>query len=201
MSNNSAPESGSFVIPLTKLQRRPGNMWETDLVLGPVSDMGVAMARVAPNSPMSAHVRLESVMEGVLASADVDYFVDAECARCLEPMDWHDSTSLQELFLYPDTDSRGREVMPDGDQDGGDETTVYHVHDDAIDLEEPIRDAIVLELPLKPLCDENCRGLCPTCGEKLGAEDHHHEVVDPRWSALSGLFTDSGPGPEGIDSE
>ena len=181
-------ENDAFVIPLTKLQRRPGNMWETDLVFGPVTDMGVALARVSPNTSMAAHVRLESVMEGVLATADVDYQVEAECARCLEPLEWNDSTSLQELFIYPDTDSRGREIAPTADNDASDEVTVYHVHDDAIDLEEPIRDAIVLDLPLKPLCDENCKGLCPTCGEKLGEDDHNHEVADPRWSALSGLF-------------
>ena len=62
-----------------------------------------------------------------------------------------------------------------------------------IDLERPIRDAIVLALPINPLCDEDCEGLCPECGQKWSElpEDHAHESIDPRWSGLSGLFTNN----------
>ena len=57
-----------------------------------------------------------------------------------------------------------------------------------IDLEPSVRDAIILNLPLNPLCDPDCPGLCPTCGVKWSElpDDHAHEVTDIRWSGLEG---------------
>ena len=185
-------EESSFVIPLTHLQRRPGNMWEANVTLKAPADMGVALAQVDPDSALLAEVRLESVLDGVLASINVDYTVIAECARCLEPLQWQDSSECVELFLYPETDSRGREILPSGsDVDEGDSESVSRfVLNDSVDLEEVIRDAIVLDLPLKPLCDPGCAGLCPTCGEKRDDGDHDHAVMDPRWAALDSLRED-----------
>ncbi len=180
----------SFVVPLTHLQRRPGNMWETDTQFVVPEDMGVALARIEPGSLMDADVRLESVLDGVLVSADVDYTVSAECSRCLEPLTWNETTSLVELFLYPETDSRGREIRAQGgagDADSDSETVSRYVVDDCVDLEEVIRDSVVVDLPLKPLCDPDCPGLCPTCGERLDTGSHDHPVTDPRWAALGAL--------------
>ena len=60
---------------------------------------------------------------------------------------------------------------------------------DDIDLDGPIRDAIILNLPLNPLCKPDCMGLCSNCGEKFEnlPKDHAHEKVDARWAALSDL--------------
>ena len=66
---------------------------------------------------------------------------------------------------------------------------------EVMNLELPIRDAIVLALPINPVCDEECQGLCPECGVKWAQlpDDHAHEVVDARWAQLQGLFTDDSP--------
>ena len=57
-----------------------------------------------------------------------------------------------------------------------------------IDLEPAIRDAVVLALPLAPLCQPDCPGLCAVCGVRLADEpDHAHDEVDARWAALAGL--------------
>ena len=52
-----------------------------------------------------------------------------------------------------------------------------------------LRDAVVLALPLNPVCDPECPGLCPECGARLADDpDHTHgEAIDPRWAALSQL--------------
>ena len=198
-------EVSGFSIPLTNLQRRPGNMWETDREFDVPSDMGVALAQIDPDSKIAAHIRIESVMEGVLVTAQLDYHVAAECSRCLDPLDWDDSAEVMELFLYPETDSRGREVVGRGANNRGadkgsdfddSESATHYVSDDSVDLEEVIRDAIVLELPLQPLCDPDCEGLCPTCGEKLAVGSHDHEVLDPRWAALEALKDGRPPGSE-----
>ena len=180
-------EINRFVIPLTHLQRRPGNMWETDLTFESPCDMGVGLAQIDPSVPINAHIRLESVMDGVLVSADLNYEVLAECARCLDPLTWSDSTSFVELFLYPETDSRGRELAVAVTEISDSESAPHFVTNDCVDLEDNVRDAIVLELPLKPLCSESCEGLCTICGEKSGLGLHDHPVSDPRWEALASL--------------
>lgn len=185
-------EESSFIVPLTHLQRRPGNMWEAELSFTAPVDMGVALAHVDPESALRAELRLESVLDGVLASATVDYKVVAECARCLESLEWEDSSEFVELFLYPETDSRGREIQGGEHEwvEGDSETVTRFIHNDSVDLEEVVRDAIVLDLPLKPLCDPSCEGLCVTCGEKRDRGDHDHVTTDPRWAALESFRED-----------
>jgi uncharacterized protein len=63
---------------------------------------------------------------------------------------------------------------------------------DIMNLETPIRDAVVLSLPINPLCDQDCQGLCPECGGKWAElpEGHAHQSVDARWAGLSGLNLD-----------
>ena len=66
---------------------------------------------------------------------------------------------------------------------------MYEVRDETIDLEPMLRDAVITQLPFQPVCREDCQGLCAQCGARLEDDPgHHHEVLDPRWSALSGLL-------------
>jgi uncharacterized protein len=184
--SNSPLEPGSFHVSLTHLPRRPGHMWESELELTAPSELEVGMARLAPGSKMPADIRIESVLDGVLVTLDFDFEVEAECARCLEPFTWTDRAHVTELFLYEETDSRGR-VVP-AVEDESDELTVFHVREDSIDLLEVVRDAIVLDLPLSPLCRPDCLGICPQCGEIVEDASHGHATTDARWSALEGLL-------------
>jgi uncharacterized protein len=62
---------------------------------------------------------------------------------------------------------------------------------DLLDLEPTVRDAVVLQLPLAPVCREDCPGLCSTCGARLAEDpEHSHDEVDPRWAALTALIED-----------
>ena len=186
MAIDSPVEPGSFHVSLTHLPRRPGNMWESALEFIAPPQLEVGMARLAPGSKMPADIRIESVLDGVLVNLDFEFEVEAECARCLEPFMWTDEAHVTELFLYEETDSRGR-VIP-AVLDESDELTVFYVRDDSVDLLEVVRDAIVLDLPLSPLCQPDCLGICQECGEKLEDAPHQHESRDQRWAALEGLL-------------
>ena len=71
---------------------------------------------------------------------------------------------------------------------GDDEDEVRELDGDLIDVEPAIRDTVVPALPFQPLDDPDCPGLCSECGVRLADDpDHTHEILDPRWSALSGL--------------
>ncbi len=109
--------------------------------------------------------------------------VRAECARCLDPITWDEEVDVTEFFRDPAAlEAEG--VDPS-------ETEDLVLEADVIDLEPIVRDAVVLRLPLAPVCSPDCPGLCPTCGVRLADDPaHHHEDVDPRWAALVELLED-----------
>ena len=116
-------------------------------------------------------------------SGTADVEVTAECSRCLEPIAWNESVALEQMFRYPPTDARGSIIETDDD-----DADTPLVVDETIDLEGPLRDAVVLALPIAPLCSPDCRGLCPECGERIDDAPHDHPVKDPRWAALESLL-------------
>jgi uncharacterized protein len=83
--------------------------------------------------------------------------------------------SFQELYLYPD--------QHDDDEEA------ERLEGDFLDLEPALRDAVVLSLPLQPVCREDCPGLCSQCGARLADDpEHQHDEVDPRWAALTNVL-------------
>ncbi len=108
-----------------------------------------------------------------------------ECVRCLEPIGRELDTDFQELYSYPDAGERFGGVADDTD---GDEEEALVLNDEMFDLEPVLRDAVVLALPLQPVCQEDCPGLCSECGARLVSDPgHHHDASDIRWAALQGL--------------
>ena len=103
------------------------------------------------------------------------------CRRCLEPAGGELDVHIRELFQHPST------AMPDAE--------AFPIEGEEIDLMALVRDALLLELPLAPLCRPDCAGICSTCGADLNeaGPDHRHDDVDPRWAGLAGLtFDDQG---------
>ena len=169
-----------LVLDTRELGRRPGSMRTVRFPAPAPDDLGVELIGVPPGSEIDLDLRLESVMEGVLVSGTATVALTGECGRCLEPVVDTLTVDLQELFAYPE--STTEETADD------EETSV--MEGDHLDLEPALRDAVVLALPLTPLCREDCAGLCATCGERLDdlPEDHSHEVPDARWSALQDML-------------
>ncbi len=148
------------------------------------------MAVIAPGSDLVLDLRLESVMEGVLVTGTVDATMSGECGRCLEPVSTPVTAQILELFRYPESGPYGGAKQSRSQPaDGDDDDELPMLVDDLIDLEPVLRDALVLELPLTPLCRPDCSGLCVGCGGRLDdlPADHSHDAVDPRWAALSSL--------------
>jgi uncharacterized protein len=132
-----------------------------------------ALARVGER-PVSARLRAESVVEGVLVSGRVDTVATVECARCLEATHEPISLDVCELFAEPGHDA---------------DADAYRLSGPEMDLRPMLVDSVALALPLRPLCGAECRGLCPSCGRNLnvGACTCTTEVTDPRWAPLSAL--------------
>ena len=185
MSENRKPQHRldprkPLVLDTRELGRRPGSMRPLQRRVPAPGDLGVELIAVPAGSDVDLDLRLESVMEGVLVSGTATVALAGECGRCLEPLQDTLEVRLQELYAYPESTT---------DETAEDDETA-RMEGDHLDLEPALRDAVVLSLPLTPLCRPDCSGLCATCGERLDdlPEDHQHEAPDTRWAALQDLM-------------
>jgi len=110
--------------------------------------------------------------------------LEFDCSRCLDPFTVPIDVKFDVLFL-PAAENTGGEEREVGEEDLG----VSYYKEDTIDLGEVMREQFYLALPMKPLCREDCRGLCPVCGKNRNREacDCQTEWVDPRFDALRKL--------------
>lgn len=161
-----------FLIPMHDLINKPGQMKDLDLEIVVAEPLGVGAISVVTGSIIDVSARFESVHEGILATGEVDADAEGQCSRCLDPIKLVVEVDFQELFAY-----------------SGTEEDEFLVQDDQIDLEQVIRDAVVLSLPFQPVCSADCLGLCPECGVKLAEDPNHvHDVlIDSRWNELKKL--------------
>ncbi len=150
-----------------------GDMRERERTIIVPEKLGEGLMSVPAGESLALEVRLESVHEGILATVELQTTAHAECGRCLEPFTEDLQVEFQELFAY-----------------SIDDVHEYGVHGDHVDLEPPLRDAVVLSLPFQPVCRPDCSGIDPSTGKKRPAgsvEDTRNEI-DARWAALSSLM-------------
>ena len=173
--------AGPWVIDTRDLGRRPGTSRRYHRTAEVPVDLGVPDVITVPKgSEVELDVLLESVVEGVLASGTATARAEGECSRCLEPVTETIRVDFTELFAYPDS---ATEAMTDEDE-------IYRLVDDRLNIEPVVRDSIVFALPVAPLCEPDCPGLCPECGGRWAelGPDHGHEMIDPRWAVLKDRF-------------
>lgn len=107
--------------------------------------------------------------------------LELPCARCLEPV-VEDITREFDLLYRPQGADAGREEL----SVTGAEAEISYYQGEGLLLEDALREQVLLAVPLKVICRENCKGLCPQCGTNLNAGQCScaEPVEDPRWSAL-----------------
>jgi uncharacterized protein len=127
------------------------------------ANLGVELVSVPEGAELELDVRLEGVAEGVLVTAAVRAPLVGECARCLDLFASATEVRFTELFVY---------------EAGEDDADGYLLDGDLLDLEPALRDALVLELPLAPLCAGDCPGLCSECGVRLAEAGTGHGHAD-----------------------
>src|ERR1700712_1826915 len=132
-----------FVLDVSRLGMRPGSMITFDETVTAPSRIGIELIGIPEGAPVALDLRLESVSEGVLVSGTVAAPTEGECSRCLTPVTGDVEIYLTELFAYPDS---ATEATTDDDDEGG------RGVDDTADLEQPIIDAVGIQLPFSPGC-------------------------------------------------
>ncbi|GAB3379175.1 YceD family protein [Amycolatopsis echigonensis] len=173
-----------WVVDTRELGRRAGLSRELRRSAPVPTSLGVpGVLEIREGEPVELDLMLESVVEGVLVTGTAAAVATGECSRCLDPVTEHIEVDLTELFAYPGSAT----------EETTDEDEIPRLVDDRIDLEPTVRDAVVLALPLAPLCREDCPGLCVECGVKWADLEpgHGHEKIDPRWAALVERFDEN----------
>jgi uncharacterized protein len=170
-------------VPVIGLVGKPGESRPLNAAVAPdeFGDDPWGPAEHAVQDPVELDLHLDAVVEGILARGTVGFAVQLPCARCLEPQLIRRTTEVAELFVDPTKHE---------DQDEADPG--YELLDDqtSLDLTTLVRDALLIDLPVRVLCREDCQGLCPTCGADRNTTDCGHEPgaePDPRWSKLQDL--------------
>ena len=170
--------SGSdlLVLRVGPLLRRPGE--QRDVVLeASLDELVVIDSRVPADAPIVFKAHLESLNESIVVTGELTTTWEGICRRCLKPLTGTLRPTVQEIFVRSPVEG---ETWP--------------IEGDRIDLEPIVREAVLLELPMAPLCSPDCAGLCPECGADCNispCQCSSHKI-DPRWAALEDLRLDAG---------
>ncbi len=166
-----------FGVNVADLVQRPGARRREGL-RAPLGDLRVVDSAVPADAEVAVEAVLEWVSEGILASGSVSAPWVGDCRRCLGPVTGDTRVDFRELF---------EEQPREGES--------YRLAGDFIDMEPLVREALLLDLPLAPVCSPDCKGLCPNCGAdlNLGPCGCPPAASDPRWSALDALRQEPPP--------
>ncbi len=141
------------------------------------------------DSMVEGKVTLVRTDRGILTEATLHTEVEVTCSRCLSLFDYPLTLSIEEEY-FPITDVVSGISLSLPEEPGCFTIDEHHV----LDLTEAIRQYALLAIPMKPLCGQDCAGLCPTCGHNLnqGPCDCLPQQADPRRSKLNKLALQRG---------
>lgn len=180
-----------WVFDTRELVRRPGTLRQVSRTVTTTEPIGTDVIAVPAGRKVDVELRMESVVEGVLATGTASATASGVCVRCLDEVEEPLEVFFQELFAYPERAAHHQKVAGSARKDkdtDADEDEQRELDGDLMDLEEVVRDAVVTALPFQPVCRDDCPGLCSECGARLADDpEHHHDVIDPRWSALAAM--------------
>jgi uncharacterized protein len=138
---------------------------------------------VPDDASIDLDLELETLSNGLVATGSITTPWVGECRRCLQPVEGRSVAQIREIF----------EPRPV-------EGETYAMADDIVNLEPMVRDAVLLALPLAPLCAADCRGPAPELfparvageGEESEEAEGPGPISDPRWAALAELDFEPG---------
>ncbi len=122
-------------------------------------------------------VRMSRTAEGLLLQGDFSTHIPSICVRCLEEIEQPLHTQFTELYAFP------KDLK--SEQSSEDEPELVLSYDGYIDLLPLLREYLLLEIPIKPLCRSDCKGLCPHCGVNMNHVECHHSIDEADFSLLS----------------
>lgn len=141
----------------------------------------------APLTSVTGTVKMMRTDAGIWVSADLETYVDCQCSRCVMDMEQVVRMKIEEEYLPEvDVNTGARLNIPDELSDN-----FYIDATHMLDMSEAIRQYFGLNMPFSPVCRDDCKGLCLTCGADLNDTKCSCDDVirDPRWGALLDFVT------------
>jgi uncharacterized protein len=167
-----------YLVPVTALLRDVPSSMSVDFE-APFDEprefepRGAVETDVFPEAMVHVKLRLESFSGGIRVRGQVEAPWHGVCRRCSAPVLGVTEVAVNERFV--------------DDPDASDELS-YPIEHGFVDLAPLVHDAILLDLPLAPLCRPDCAGLCPQCGiDRNESSCDCQAPLDPRWATLDGL--------------
>ncbi|WP_026475962.1 YceD family protein [Alkaliphilus transvaalensis] len=137
-------------------------------------------------SPVSVTGKLYVMDKRIYLNCNVKADLLVDCSRCLEPFTYQLDEKINAELVQEDSNEENQD----------DEDDLIFYQDEVIELDEIIKESIFINVPLKTLCSDNCKGLCVQCGKNLNVhecqcsieEEQEEEVLDPRLAKLKELL-------------
>lgn len=130
---------------------------------------------------VTVQVKLEKTKDKIFITSEIQFKKEFFCDRCLTNYKDYLKTSYNMFYVY--------DIAHRNEYDE-DVVTVISKDTDIIDLAPDVREYLLLAIPMKNICREDCKGLCPKCGQNLNQKqcDCEFEQIDPRWSELKKIY-------------
>lgn len=143
------------------------------------------LSEVLAISPVTVKVKASKITGIYNVKGEVSTTLEMKCSRCLNLFQYNLESDFEELFIPNDVEVNL-----------GEENDEVNIMDsDEIDLTKIVEETVILSIPYVPVCDEDCKGLCPSCGINLNKEHCNCKIekIDPRLADLSKWFDQKDP--------
>jgi len=168
---------------LAELKRRSTNDTSIPIEASVIAkDLSITTSRVPDGSEIVVNGSADTTLSGIEVRASVSASWEGECRRCLDLVSQPISLEIVVPFVP--------EAL------AGEDADAYPIVGDVVDVGEVVREELMLELPLTPLCRDDCEGADPDRFPTTPvpeSSDDPEPSVDPRWAALSELSFDEDP--------
>ncbi|TEB05523.1 hypothetical protein Psch_02564 [Pelotomaculum schinkii] len=162
-------------LDVARLKRSPGESVSFELVAD-MPPMEMAGEKISFDGPVKAVLNATNTGQTIMVEGTASGLLQLNCSRCLEPFRYSFEVPFSEIYTTAVEEAKEEEVIP--------------FSGDEIDVTPEVLKCLIMSLPMKAVCNEECQGLCPGCGQNLnqgrcgcaGAE------VDPRLSVLRDIF-------------
>lgn len=156
--------------------KRGTGLWKNFEFEGPVHFEGLEL-----EGPLKAKFKLTNVSSRIMVDGEVHTTVRLACGRCAETFVMPLDVEVEEHFIDEDSAE-----VPADENVSLEDLNIFTYRDDRLEFDEILRQNLLAGLPVKPLCQPECKGLCDQCGANLnqGSCDCEKEDIDPRWGPL-----------------
>jgi uncharacterized protein len=162
-------------LDVARLKRSPGESVAFEL-MADLPPMEVAGEKISFDGPVKAILNATNTGRTIMVEGTASGVLQLNCSRCLEPFTYSFEVPVSEIYTNAGEETEEEEAIP--------------FSGDTLDVTAEVLKSLIMALPMKALCQEECRGLCPGCGQNLnqGNCECANSEVDPRLSVLRDIL-------------